>query len=179
MRISPEPPRVAQAPSRPLYSDLTATAAMPSADLTQLSGRRERNCQDSSWQAGDRRSAHFNLARRSAHAAFWDGYPRRKPGNGEFGENLGLFVTGCELDDVLAQAGGNIGRRTGLQRARSSHRCFGTCALHGARARDVHGLPCRMSDVARIMRATCQSLDGVASAQAERLPRPEIPGGAP
>jgi len=52
------------------------------------------------------------------------------------------------LDDVLAQAGGNTSRRTGLQRARSSHRCFGICAPHGARARDVHGLPCRMSDVA-------------------------------
>jgi hypothetical protein len=74
------------------------------------------------------------------------------------------FVTGCELDDVLAQTDGNIGQRTGLQRARSSHRCFGTCAPHGARAREVHGLPCRMSDVARVMRATCQSLGGDASA---------------
>jgi len=139
---------VAQAPSRSLYSDLTATAAMPSAELTQPSGRRERNCQDSSWQAGDRRSAHFNLVSRSAHAALLGRYPRRKPGNGELGGNLGQFVTGCELDDVLAQADGNIGRQTGLQRARSSHRCFGTCAPHGARAREVHGLPCRMSDVA-------------------------------
>jgi len=52
------------------------------------------------------------------------------------------------LDDVLAQAGGNTSRRTDLQRARSSHRCFGICAPYGARAREVHGLPCRMSDVA-------------------------------
>jgi len=74
------------------------------------------------------------------------------------------FVTGCELDDVLAQTDGNIGVRTGLQRARSSHRCFGICAPHGARAGEVHGLPCRMSDVASIMRATCQSLVGAASA---------------
>jgi len=74
------------------------------------------------------------------------------------------FVTGCELDDVLAQIDGNVGQRTGLQRARSSHRCFGICAPHGARAREVHGLPCRMSDVASVKRATCQSLVGNASA---------------
>jgi len=67
------------------------------------------------------------------------------------------------LDDVLVQTDGNIGLRTGLQRARSSHRCFGICAPHGARARDVHGLPCRMSDVAGANPATCQSLGGNAS----------------
>lgn len=86
--------------------------------------------------------------REAAHAVCWGRVPQRKLRSGRSEGNLESFVTGCELDDVLAQAGGNTSRRTGLQRARSSHRCFGTCAPYGARAREVHGLPCRMSDVA-------------------------------
>jgi len=167
MRISPEPPRVAQAPFRPLYSDLTAPAAMLAPTSRRLRAGREMNCQDSSWQAGDRRSAHFNLARRLLTQSSRSGTHGASRGAEVWGK-LQAFVTGCELDDVLAQTGGNTGPRTGLQRARSSHRCFGTCAPHGARARDVHGLPCRMSDVARVMRANCQSLGGHASATQSR-----------
>jgi len=119
---------------------------------------------NSSWQAGDRRSAHFNLARAAAHAACRDGYHGASRGAEGARATSSRNATGCELDDVLAQAGGNTSRRTGLQRARSSHRCFGICAPSGARAGEVHGLPCRMSDVASVKRATCQSLDGDASA---------------
>jgi len=125
-------------------------------------------------------AVHTSTCQVSVNAGGWDGYSRRKPGSGKRGGNPKRFATGCELDDVLVLDGGNpIGWQTDLQRARSSHRCFGTCAPHGARAREVHGLPCRMSDVASLRSATCQSLVGVASASAERLPRSEMPGDAP
>jgi len=92
-----------------------------------------RTVKHSSWQAGDRRSAHFNLARGPAHAAFRQGTHGASRGAEGMRETLvvryGVWVGWCP------GAGGWKHRpRTGLQRARSSH------SVSASALRKEHGL---------------------------------------
>jgi len=94
MRISPEPPRVAQAPFRPLYSDLTAPAEMLGADLTPPSGRPWDELSRQFVASGWPTQCTLQPGQEAAHAVAAVRYLRRKPGSGRLAGNLNRSLRG-------------------------------------------------------------------------------------